>query len=66
MDRIVRTVVASGIIGRFNHDWYVEELYDNKCNNKRYNLYINKEYINCFPYVVEALNELVYRFIEVI
>ena len=64
MAQIERTVVASGIIGEYSHEWEVHRLYDKKYDSECYNLYINREYIEYFPSVVEALDALVENFRE--
>lgn len=64
MSKIERTVVASGIIGEYNHEWTVIRLYDKKYDSSSYNLYINKEYIGDYPSVIEALTALVDQFTE--
>lgn len=64
MAKIEKTVVASGIIGQYNHEWEVHRLYDKKHDSESYNLYINKEYVDCFKSVVDALDTLVYNFKE--
>ena len=64
MARIEHKTVASGIIGHYDHEWEVQRLYDRKNDSECYNLYINKEYIDYFPSVVEALSVLVENFKE--
>lgn len=64
MTQIERKTVASGIIGKFNHEWAVQKLYDKKYNSECYNLYINEIYICCFSSIAEALAVLAESFIE--
>jgi hypothetical protein len=64
MRQIERTIVASGIIGQYGHEWVVMKLYDRKYDSESYNLYINKEYIGDFPSVLKALAVLIDHFTE--
>lgn len=64
MFQIERKVVASGVIGQYNHEWVVQRLYDKKYDNESYTLYINEKYVDCFPSVVKALAVLVEQFEE--
>ena len=64
MAQIKRTVVASGIIGEYNHQWEVHKLYDEKYDSECYNLYINKDYVDCYPSVAKAIVVLVENFKE--
>lgn len=64
MARIERTMVASGIIGIFSHEWKIVKLYDIKYDSESYNLYINEEYYGDYPSVVKALATLVNQFEE--
>lgn len=64
MAQIERTVVASGVIGLYNHDWKVIKLYDKKYDSECYHLYIHEEYISDYTSVVEALAGLVNIFTE--
>lgn len=64
MAQIERTVVASGIIGQYDHKWEVHRLYDKKYDGECYNLYINEIYICCFSSIAEALGVLAETFNE--
>ena len=64
MTQIERTVVASGVIGKYSHEWTVIRLYDRKNDSECYNLYINEEYIGHYPSVVVALDVLTDQFKE--
>ena len=64
MARIQRTVVASGIIGQYGHEWVIMRLYDMKNNSECYDLYINKNYYDSYPSTFEALDMLVDQFRE--
>ena len=64
MARIKSTVVASGVIGRYNHEWQVMMQHDNKYGSECYDLFIDKEFIDSFSSVVKALAELIDQFDE--
>lgn len=64
MGKIRQTVVASGIIGQYRHEWQVHELYDVERDSACYNLYINKEYVGHASSVSKALAMLVEQFDE--
>ena len=64
MERIKRKMVANGVIGEYKHNWEIHWLYDKKTDNESYNLYINKEYVGCYPSIVKALTDLIAQFEE--
>lgn len=64
MARIKRTVVASGVIGKYDHEWQVMMQYDSEYGSGCYDLFVNKEFIDSFSSVAKALTELVKQFEE--
>ena len=64
MARIKRTLVASGVIGQYDHEWQVMMQYDSEYGSECYDLFVNKEFIDSFSSVVNALAELVEQFAE--
>jgi hypothetical protein len=64
MSRIIRTTVASGVIGQYDHEWTVIRQYDPKSDSECYELFINREHIVTINSVVEALAILVEEFTE--
>ena len=65
MTRIKRTVVASGVIGLYDHEWKITRVYDIKLDSEFYTLEINKGYyFETCDSIVEALSLLVENFKE--
>jgi len=64
MEKIRHTVVASGIIGQYRHEWEVHELCDVKSESVCYVLYINKENVGHAFSISKALAMLVEQFDE--
>lgn len=64
MKQIVRTTVASGVIGQYSHEWSVIKLHDRRYDSESYELFISEEHVASFPSVVEALAALVEEFSE--
>ena len=65
MSRIIRTTVASGVIGQYDHEWTVIRQYDPKSDSECYDLFINQEHVHVpVASVVEALAVLVEQFSE--
>lgn len=64
MKGIIRTTVAGGVIGQYDHAWEVHRLRDVKDDTESYELYINGNHIVSVDSVVEALAVLVEQFTE--
>ena len=60
--QIIRTVVASGVIGQYDHEWIVVRLRDTKYESESYELFINEEHEYSAQSVAEALAVLVENF----
>lgn len=57
-----KEVVASGIIGRYNHEWKVEEITDTNSNCKGYRLICGGIVLGTHKTVAKALEELITNF----
>ena len=62
--RIITTVVADGIIGKYNIPWKILRLYDSKNQNECYDLLVDDNIINSYQTILEALKGLINQFDE--
>lgn len=64
MKQIKRTIVASGVIGQYSHEWTVIRLYDTKYDSESYEVFVAERHIASVSSVVEALSVIVEEFSE--